>query len=124
MKKALFRKLAHLKKRKIIKKAIAGSFTAWALKHGKINQTTELFINSSQEIKSINKQGIHPINVGYNSAYISSDKVLIKYSKGRYLVEVGDTKVDILGFTQHTDRKSIKTFESLMNKMYNLDLQY
>ena len=75
-------------------------------------------------VKKSIKQGIHPINVGYNSAFVSSDKVLIKCSKGRYLVEVGDTKVDILGFVARGNQKSVKNFEKLMNKIYNLDLQY
>ena len=38
--KAFFRKLARVKKRKAIKRAIAGGFAAWALKYGRINQTT------------------------------------------------------------------------------------
>jgi hypothetical protein len=75
-------------------------------------------------VKKSMKEGIHPINVGYNSAFVSSDKVLIKCSKGRYLVEVGDTKVDIIGGVARGSDKSVKSFEKLMNKMYNLDLQY
>ena len=75
-------------------------------------------------VKKSIKQGIHPINVGYNSAFVSSDKVLIKCLKGRYLVEVGDTKVDIIGVVARGSDKSVKSFEKLMNKMYNLDLQY
>ena len=54
--KAFFRKLARVKKRKAIKRAVAGGLAAWALKYGRINQTTDLFINSSQEIHSINNQ--------------------------------------------------------------------
>ena len=75
-------------------------------------------------VKKSMKEGIHPINVGYNSAFVSSDKLLIKCSKGQYLVEVGDTKVDILGVVARRSDKSVKSFEKLMNKMYNLDLQY
>jgi hypothetical protein len=75
-------------------------------------------------IKKSIKEGIHPINVGYNSAFVSSNKVLIKCSKGRYLVEVGDTKVDILGFVARGDYNSVKSFEKLMNKMYDVDLKY
>jgi len=75
-------------------------------------------------VKKSMKEGIHPINVGYNSAFVSSDKVLIKCSKGRYLVEVGDTKVDIIGVVARGSDKSVKSFEKLMNKMYNLDLKY
>ena len=75
-------------------------------------------------VKKSMKEGIHPINIGYNSAFVSSDKVLIKCSKGRYLVEVGDTKVDIIGVVARGSDKSVKSFEKLRNKMYNLDLQY
>jgi hypothetical protein len=54
--KAFFRKLARVKKRKAIKRLIAECLAACALKYGRINQTTDLFINSSQEIQSINNQ--------------------------------------------------------------------
>ena len=54
--KAFFRKLVRLKKRKVIKRVITKSHAAWTLKCGRINQTTELFISSSQEIQSINNQ--------------------------------------------------------------------
>jgi hypothetical protein len=63
-------------------------------------------------VKKSMKEGIHPINVGYNSAFVSSDKVLIKCSKGRYLVEVGDTKVDIIGGVARGSDKSVwESFE-------------
>jgi hypothetical protein len=70
------------------------------------------------------KEGIHPINIGYNSAFVSSDKVLIKCPKGRYLVEVGDTKVDILGVVTRGNDNAVKSFEKHMNKMYDVDLKY
>lgn len=54
--KAFFRKLARVKTHKAIKRSIAGGLAAWTLKYGRINQTTDLFINSSQEIQSINNQ--------------------------------------------------------------------
>ena len=44
--KTFFRKLARVKNRKAIKRAIAGGLAAWKLKYGRINQTTDLFINS------------------------------------------------------------------------------
>jgi hypothetical protein len=57
--KAFFRKLARVKKRKALKRAIAGGLAAWTLKYGRINQTTDLFINSNQEIQSINHQATY-----------------------------------------------------------------
>ena len=81
-----------------------------------------------KEYASIQKRieaGIHPVNIGKKSTFVSADKVLIKAGEGRYLVEVGETKVDILGFTSCGDSKSIAKFKNLMNKMYDdVDLQY
>ena len=54
--KALVRKLARVKKRKLVTRAVAAGLAAWALKYGRINQTTDLPINSSQEIQTINTQ--------------------------------------------------------------------
>ena len=39
-------------------------------------------------------QGIYPVDIGKNSAFVGTDKVLIKCPKGRYFVEVSDTKVE------------------------------
>ena len=59
--KTFFRKLARVKKRKAIKKAVAASLAAWALKYGRINQTPDLFINSSQEIHPTNHQKTYTV---------------------------------------------------------------
>ena len=69
------------------------------------------------------KQSIHPINVEYNFAFVSSDKVLIKCSKGRYLVEVGDTNVDVFEVSSRTYKKCMEKFEKQMNKLYDLDIK-
>lgn len=45
------------------------------------------------------------------------------YAKGRYLAKVSDTHVDILGFVSRSSDKSVKSFENLVNTMYNLDLK-
>ena len=73
-------------------------------------------------VKESIKEGIHPVNVGYNSAFVSSDKVLVKCSKGRGAIFGGIC--EILGFVARTDEKSVNRFEKLMNKLYNLNLQY
>lgn len=49
--KIVFRKIARVKKRQAIKRAIAAAYT---LKYGIINQTIDLFINASQEIQLTN----------------------------------------------------------------------
>ena len=72
--------------------------------------------------KSLN-DGIHPVNIGKKSTFVSADKVLIKASKGRYLVKVSDTQVDILGFVPRGNDKGTKSFENIMNKIYSLDLK-
>lgn len=41
-------------------------------------------------------EGIHPVNAGKKSTYVGSDKVLVKKSEGRYLVQVSDTEVKFL----------------------------
>ena len=72
--------------------------------------------------KSLN-DGIHPVNIGKKSTFVSADTVLIKVAIGRYLVKVSDTHVDILGFISRSSDKSVKRFENLMNILYNLDLK-
>ena len=47
-----------------------------------------LFKKEYARVKQEIEQDIHPINRGYHSAFVSSDKVLIKCSKGRYLIRL------------------------------------
>jgi hypothetical protein len=54
--KAFFIKLGRVRKCKFLKRAISVCLGAWILKYGRINQTTDLPINSNQEIQSINNQ--------------------------------------------------------------------
>ena len=70
------------------------------------------------------EEGIHLVNIGKKSTFVNANKVLIKSGEGRYLVEVRDTHVDILGFVFHGNTRAINTFENLMNELYNVDLQY
>ena len=77
-----------------------------------------------ERVKNTIKEGIHPVNIGYKSTFVSANKVLIKCPKGRYLVEVVDTKADILGVSLRTNRKFMKRFEKLMNEIYDVDLKY
>ena len=53
--------MARVKKRKAIKRAISIGVTAYMLKYGLINETTDLFIHSSQEIQSTNNQKTYTI---------------------------------------------------------------
>lgn len=87
-----------------------------ALKHPELK--TE-YASVKQEMEL----GTHPVNLSAKSTYVSSTKVLVKKSEGRYIVDVSDTNVDILGVGCRTDKKSMKTFKTLMNKLYGLDLK-
>lgn len=75
------------------------------------------------KIKNSLNEGIHPINIGKKSAFVSADKVLIKAAKGRYLAKVSDTHVEIIGFVSRSSDNAMRNFANLMNKMYNLDLK-
>ena len=59
--KAVFKKIARVKKRKAIKRAISVGVTAYLFKYGLINETTDLFIHSSQEIQSTNNQKTYTV---------------------------------------------------------------
>ena len=64
--KAVFKKIARVKKRKAIKRAISVGVTAYLLKYGLINETTDLFIHSSQEIQSTNNQKTYTVADDYD----------------------------------------------------------
>ena len=105
-------------------RSVTEQFESKAVKKvAKTSLKNPLFKKEYARVKQEIEQGIHPINVGYNSVFVSSDKVLIKCSTGRYLVEVGDTKVDILGVVVRANDNAINSFGKLMNKMYDVDLK-
>jgi hypothetical protein len=76
-----------------------------------------------QNIKNLLEEGIHPVNIGKNSAFVSSTKVLIKKGEARYIVDVSETTAEIVGVNSRKDARYIKKFESLMNIISNLDLK-
>ena len=73
--KAVFRKIARIKKRKAIKRAIVAGVVAYLSKYGRINQTTDLFIHSSQEIQSTNNQKTYTVTDDDNQSLIESKSV-------------------------------------------------
>ena len=75
------------------------------------------------EIKAQIEQGVHPVNLSNKSTYISSTKVLVKKPEGRYIVDVSATETQIVGVSSRTNDKCMSKFETLMNKLYNLDLK-
>lgn len=75
-------------------------------------------------IKQRLSEGANPIDIGKKSTNLPGNKVLIKGSHGRYLVENSGDQVNVLGIGARGDNQNIKTFEALMNKMYDLNLQY
>ena len=60
--KSFFRKMARVKKRQAIKKAIVAGAVGYALKYGAINANADLFINSRQETQSTNNQKIETVH--------------------------------------------------------------
>lgn len=81
------------------------------------------FQKEYKAVKDLFKEGVHPINIGKKSAYISSTKVLVKKPEGRYFLDVSDTEAVIVGVSVRTNKKCIAKFETLMNQLYNLDLK-
>lgn len=74
-------------------------------------------------VKDLFKEGVHPVNLSKKSTYVSPTKVLVKKPEGRYLVDVSDTNVEIVGVSSRTNDKCMSKFETLMNELYNLDLK-
>jgi len=78
------------------------------------------------EIKAQIEQGVHPANLSNKSTYItyiSSTKVLVKKSDGRYIVDVSDTEAQIVGVSSRKNKKSMGKLKNLMNKLYDLNLE-
>ena len=73
-------------------------------------------------IKEQIKQGIHPVNLSSKSTFVSPTKVLIKKPKGRYLVEVTDTHVEIVGMSKRGDDQGLAQFQRSMNELYDLKI--
>ena len=80
--------------------------------------------NEYDRIKRRLKEGVNPIDIGPKTAAVAKDKVLIKGAHGRYLIEVSGNEVNVLGIGARSNKKNMQTFEKLMNKMYDLNLQY
>lgn len=51
-------------------------------------------------------------------------KVLINGAYGRYVVETYSDQINVLGIGARVNTKNMKIFQKLMNKMYDLNLQY
>ena len=81
-------------------------------------------LNEYTRIKKRLQEGINSVDIGKKSKLIASNKVLIKGDKGRYLVEVSENQVNVLGICARGNKKNVKSFENLMNRMYGVNLQY
>ena len=80
-----------------------------------------------QEYEGIKKrinEGVNPIDIGKKSTNLPGNKVLIKGAHGRYVVEISRDQVNVLGIGARGNNKNMKTFQKLMNEMYDLNLQY
>jgi len=78
----------------------------------------------SDRIKKRIEEGGNPINIGDKSILLTSNKVLIKASHGRYVVEVFKDQVDVLGVGARANNRNMQTLQDLINEMYDLNLQY
>jgi len=61
--------------------------------------TNQVVKNEYNRIKKRLVEGIHPMDINKKSVAVSNNKVLIKGAAGRYVVQVSDTHVDILGLS-------------------------
>ena len=50
--------------------------------------------------------------------------MLIKKDRGRFLVEISDNQVKVLGIGDRGNTPNMNKFKRLMNKMYDVNLQY
>ena len=81
-------------------------------------------LNEYTRIKKRLQEGINPVDIGKRSTPVASNQVLIKGDEGRYLVEVFENQVNVLGICARGNKKNVKSFENLMNGMYGVNLQY
>lgn len=95
-----------------------------------VKKLTQIALNNQDvkkeydRIKERLEKGVNPIDIGPNTAAVAKDKVLIKGAHGRYLVEVSENQVNILGICYRGNKKNVSRFEKLMNEMYDVNLQY
>lgn len=100
-----------------------------SLKSRPVKKLYELSLKNSKlkkeykGVKDLIEKGIHPVNIGKKSTFVSPTKVLVKKSEGRYLVDVSDTHAEIVGVSARTNKESMSKFGRLMNEMYKLDIK-
>lgn len=80
-------------------------------------------------IKQRLEDGINPIDIGQRSTNLpsagnSGNIVLIKASKGRYLVQVIENKVNILGIADRSNDQNTQTFKAVILSEYGIKLNY
>jgi hypothetical protein len=73
-------------------------------------------------IKECMEAGVSPVDIGSKSSHLSGNKVLIKGRHGRYVIEVFENDIHVLGIGVRGNTQNIKTFEKLMNKIYKVNL--
>ena len=74
-------------------------------------------------VKALLEAGVSPTKIGGGSTYVSSNMVLIKKPEGRYLVQVSDNNIDIVGISARCNTKRMRIFQDLMNKEYDVNLR-
>lgn len=72
-------------------------------------------------VKTLLQSGSHPTSIGSKSTHLRGNKFLIKGKHGRYLVEMVNDEVSILGVG---DRSDMTRFVKLMNNEYDVNLKY
>ena len=77
-------------------------------------------LNNQDVKKEYNREkGVDPIDIGKKSISLPGNKVLIKAGHGRYLVEVFQDKVDVLGIGDRGNNGNMEIFQDLMNEIYD-----
>ena len=76
-----------------------------------------------KSVKDLLRKGVYSTNLSKKSTYVSSTIILVKKPEGRYLMEVSDTSVEIIGVSSRSNEKCMSKFKTLMNQLYNLDIK-
>lgn len=79
--------------------------------------------NHDGRVKKRLEERTNLIDIGLNIAAVSRYKILINVKHGRSgsLVEISENQATVLGICNRSNKKKIKSFESLINKLYNLN---
>lgn len=91
------------------------------IKNKKLKELVAAEEEECTRVKTLLQSGSHPTSIGSKSTHLRGNKFLIKGKHGRYLVEMVNDEVSILGVG---DRSDMTRFVKLMNNEYDVNLKY